>query len=142
MTTTAPLLADPTTLTTDEQALYRIWQERVLRARSGASDVLPDGVALGTLAVMGLSGDEQIAYPVLAMPSTLERSALLTETLTLDLPADVVFAGELAIRIALLAARRGPIIAGSPAAGDMRHITPGEVTKHRTTFVLIPRVGG
>jgi hypothetical protein len=138
MTATAPLLATPTSLTIDEQALYRTWQERVLRVRNGASDALPDGVTLGTLAVMGLSGDEQIAYPVLAMPSALERSALPAAAAALDLPADVVFAGELAIRIA----RRGPIIAGSPAAGDMRHITPGEVTKHRTTFVLIPRVGG
>jgi hypothetical protein len=142
MTATAPLLATPTSLTIDEQALYRTWQERVLRVRNGASDALPDGVTLGTLAVMGLSGDEQIAYPVLAMPSALERSALPAAAAALDLPADVVFAGELAIRIALVAARRGPIIAGSPAAGDMRHITPGEVTKHRTTFVLIPRVGG
>jgi hypothetical protein len=126
-------LETPTTLTPAEQALYCTWQERVIQARSGSPDALPDGVSLGVLAVMGLSGDEQIAYPVLAMPSTLERS---------ELPADVVFAGELAVRIALVAARRGPIIAGSPAAGDMRHISPGEVIKHRTTFVLIPRVGG
>ena len=141
MTATPAALELPTALTAEEQGLYRTWQARVGRARRGDSDALPAGVALGTLAVMGMSGDEQIAYPVLAMPSVLERAAA-PGLAALDLPPDVVFAGELAVRIAGAAARRGPIIAGNPLAGEMRHITPGEVTKYRTTFVLIPRVGG
>ena len=142
MTTTSPLLTTPTTLTAEEQELYRTWKARVARARDGAPDALPDGVSLGTLAVMGTSGDEQIAYPVLAMPSSREGAAAPSQPAARELPPDIVFAGELATRIAAAASRRGPIIAGSPLSGSMRQITPGEVTKHSTTFVLIPRVGG
>jgi hypothetical protein len=141
MRATAQVLDTTTTLSTEEQALYSAWQERVQRARRGAAEALPEGIVLGTLAVMGLSGDEQITYPVLAMPSVLERAAAPAGT-ALDLPPDVAFAHELAARIARVASRRGPIIAGSPASGALRHIAPDEVTKHTTTFVLIPRVGG
>lgn len=74
-------------LTADELALKQQWEARVARYVAGETDALPPEVAgLGTLRVMGRSGDEALAFP------RVQRSALAT------LPADVQFGVTLAER--------------------------------------------